>query len=105
MDIVVVEHGGAWLKYTITEHEVVTANNRTVLFPVPHQPETEPTRRLLTLTTCHSPTRGESGNSHRWITYAELTGWAPRGGSSDADGGAVVVPDEIAALNPDANPN
>ncbi len=77
-DQVVVETGNAWYVYEVTGHEVVLPTQVEVVAPVPNEPGAVPTERLLTLTTCHSPTLGEYGNSHRWITYARFVGWMDR---------------------------
>jgi sortase A len=77
-DQVIVETGNAWYVYEVTGHEIVLPTQVEVVAPVPNDPGAVPTERLLTLTTCHSPTLGEYGNSHRWITYAKFVGWLDR---------------------------
>lgn len=77
-DQVVVETADTWYVYEVTGHEIVLPTQVEVVAPVPNQPGVAPTERLLTLTTCHSPTLGEYGNSHRWITYAKFVGWMDR---------------------------
>lgn len=77
-DQVIVETASTWYVYEVTGHEVVLPSQVDVIAPVPNEPGVEPTERLLTLTTCHSPTLGEFGNSHRWITYAKFVGWMDR---------------------------
>jgi sortase A len=85
VDIVIVEHAAAWLRYEITSHEIVDRTNLDVLLPVPGDPHAAPVEQLMTLTTCHGLTTGEWGNSHRWITYATLTGWIPREDGTPAE--------------------
>ncbi|MGW6005369.1 class E sortase [Oerskovia enterophila] len=77
-DQIIVETATTWYVYEVTGHEIVLPSQVDVIAPVPNQPGVEPTERLLTLTTCHSPTLGEFGNSHRWITYAKFVGWMDR---------------------------
>ncbi|MDR1034116.1 MAG: class E sortase [Bifidobacteriaceae bacterium] len=61
-----------WYVYKVTGSEIVTPESSDVLFPVPHEPETIPTKRLLTFTTCHP----EYSDAERWIVYAEFDYWA-----------------------------
>jgi sortase A len=77
-DQVIVETASTWYVYEVTSHEIVLPSQVEVIAPVPNQPGAVPTERILTLTTCHSPTLGEYGNSHRWITYATFVGWMDR---------------------------
>ncbi len=77
-DQIIVETAHTWYVYEVTSHRIVLPNEIDVIAPVPSSPEEKPTKRMLTLTTCHSPTLGEWGNSHRWITHAELVGWMDR---------------------------
>lgn len=88
-DPLVIETATTWYVYEVTTSEVVLPSQSDVLLPVPHRPGVAPTQRVLTLTTCHSPTLGELGNSHRWITYATFVGWLDR---------AAGTPDPILAL-------
>jgi sortase A len=77
-DPVLIETPSTWYVYEVTSDEIVLPDQVDVLAPVPRQPGTEPTERLLTLTTCHSATLGEYGNDRRWITYARFVGWLDR---------------------------
>ncbi|TKR27318.1 class E sortase [Cellulomonas hominis] len=83
-DPIVIETAETWYVYEVTGWEIVHPASSDVVAPVPHHPERAPTARMLTLTTCHSLTTGEYGNDHRWITYAELVGWLPRGDGTPA---------------------
>lgn len=74
-DPVVIETASTWYVYVVTGHEIVLPSQWEVVAPVPHHPGTPPTERLLTLTTCHSPSLGEYGNSHRWVVHARFLGW------------------------------
>lgn len=77
-DPVIVETATTWYVYEVTSHELVLPSQWQVIAPVPNHPDAVPTERLLTLTTCHSPTHGEYGNSHRWVTHATFAGWMSR---------------------------
>ncbi len=77
-DQIIVETATTWYVYAVTEDYVVTPDQSDVIAPVPRSPGVDPTERLLTLTTCHSPSMGEWGNSHRWITHAKFVGWMDR---------------------------
>lgn len=84
-DAVVVETAEAWLVYTVESDQIVDPSAVEVIAPVPGQPGVAPTRRMLTLTTCHPVT----SRSHRWITHLTLSHWTAR------DGG---LPPELAAM-------
>lgn len=83
-DALVIETADTWYVYEVTGWEIVDPGESDVVAPVPRHPEQRPTQRLLTLTTCHSLTSGEYGNDHRWIVYAEFTGWLPRADGTPA---------------------
>lgn len=74
-DVVGVETAEAWFVYVVTAHDVVDPSQWQVTAPVPGQPGAEPAERYLTLTTCHSLTRGAWGNDHRWVVHGSLLGW------------------------------
>jgi LPXTG-site transpeptidase (sortase) family protein len=61
-----------WYVYKVTGSEIVTPDRSDVLFPVPHEPNEVPTKRLITLTTCHP----EYSDAERWIVYGEFDYWA-----------------------------
>ncbi|WP_142113141.1 class E sortase [Rarobacter incanus] len=77
-DQIIVETKTTWYVYEVKSHEIVTPDQTQVVAPVPNDPDAAPTERYLTLTTCHSPTLGEWGNSHRWVVHAKLVGWLDR---------------------------
>lgn len=77
-DHIVVETETTWYVYSVTQDYVVTPDQVDVIAPVPNDPGARPEERILTFTTCHSPSLGEWGNSHRWITHATFAGWMPR---------------------------
>ncbi len=77
-DQVIVSTKSTWYIYEVTNYEIVTPDRIDVVAPVPGQLDAIPVDRLMTLTTCHSPTTGEWGNSHRWVTHTKLIGWMDR---------------------------
>ena len=83
-DWVLLETPTAWFVYQVFgEGEIVLPTDTHVIDPDPFSPVNEdgtqnPTRRLMTMTTCTLPNGSPWGNSHRWVTHAELYGWMPR---------------------------
>lgn len=77
-DQVIVETADTWYIYEVTSYDIVLPDQVEVIAPVPGHPGEVPVDRMLTMTTCHSPTTGEWGNSHRWVTHAKLVGWMDR---------------------------
>lgn len=73
-DRFVMETKDAWLVYEMRSHEIVDPSATDVLWPVPHEEKTVPTRRFMTMTTCHP----EFGSSQRYIVLSELVYWMPR---------------------------
>lgn len=73
-DQVVVETRGSWFTYTVRGSEIVAPTAVEVTYAVPGDPVATPTRRLLTLTTCHPKYSARS----RLIVRAELTATADR---------------------------
>lgn len=94
-DPIVVETQDAWLVYKVVDWEIVTPSDWRVVAPDPFEAKkaveaggtpndvtTEPTRRLLTITTCHPL----FVSNERWAVHAEFSHWVAR-----ADG----VPQEL----------
>ncbi len=79
-DPIIVETADGWFVYRVTEDYIVTPDRVDVVAPVPGQPGAEPTRRLITLTTCHPLYSA----AQRWITHGELAEWYPRAGGAPA---------------------
>jgi sortase A len=73
-DTIVVETQDTWLTYRVTRNHVVDPNAVEVVAPVPGDPGAEPSRAMLTLTTCNP----KWDNYERLIVHAELTGDQPR---------------------------
>ena len=68
-DAVVVETRDTWFTYTVTGSQIVAPSAVEVAWPVPGQAGATPTRRLLTMTTCHP----RYSARQRLIVSAELT--------------------------------
>ena len=61
-DSVVVESATTWYTYQVTDEFIVQPTQVDVILPVPGEPGVEPTKRLMTLTTCNP----------RWASYERL---------------------------------
>lgn len=70
-DSIIVRTANAWYVYSVTEHEIILPHQSEVLLPVPHEPQTEPTERMITLTTCHPLW----SVAERYVVYGELDHW------------------------------
>jgi sortase A len=79
-DSVVLETREGWFTYTVRGSEIVAPTAIEVTYPVPGNPEAEPTQRLLTLTTCHPKYSAQQ----RLIVRAELTATDDRSGGLPA---------------------
>ncbi|AZR01345.1 class E sortase [Trueperella pyogenes] len=82
-DAIVVETPETFLVYKIVADEIVRPNAIWTIAPDPFMahdsltngtPITEPTRRLLTITTCHPP----FVSNERWVVHAEFDYWTKR---------------------------
>ncbi len=73
-DLLVVETANTYLVYEMIGNEIVPPDRYQVVLPVPNEPGVQPTKRLMTLTTCHP----EFGNSERFIVYNELAYWTEK---------------------------
>ncbi len=73
-DAVVVETAEAWLVYKVYGREIVDPSQTRVILPVPNEPGVEPTKRIMTMTTCHP----EFGNAERFIVWSEMAYWVPK---------------------------
>jgi len=69
-DQIVLETRDRWLTYDVSGSEIVTPTSIEVTYPVPGRPDATPTRRLLTLTTCHP----KYSARQRLVVSAELSG-------------------------------
>ena len=73
-DAVVVETRDTWFTYRVTGTEIVTPTTVEVTLPVPRQPGVEPTKSLLTLTTCHP----KYSARQRMVVFSELEQTLPK---------------------------
>ncbi|GAA1757728.1 class E sortase [Kocuria aegyptia] len=71
----------AYFTYSYRDSEVVAPDATRVLAPDPAAPTSEPTERLLTLTTCHP----RYGATERFIGRAVLTSWRPSSAGPPAE--------------------
>ena len=73
-DPIVVETADAWMVYEVTDSAIVWPHQTEVLLPTPNEPGVAPTKRIMTMTTCHP----EFGNSERFIVWSEMMYWVPK---------------------------
>lgn len=71
---VVLETRATWFTYRITGSEIVTPTAVEVTYPVPGDAQATPTKRLLTMTTCHP----KFSAKQRLIVSAELESSLPK---------------------------
>lgn len=72
-DAIVVRTEDYWYVYKYTTYTVVTPDHTEVVAANPEDPGSEPTKYMITLTTC---TPKYTTATHRWIAYGELQYWA-----------------------------
>lgn len=72
-DKIYLQTAEGYYTYTWYDTEIVAPSNGDVLLPTPHQWGVEPTRSILTMTTCHP----KYTTQQRMIAYSELTSWRP----------------------------
>ncbi|MCW2713165.1 MAG: hypothetical protein JWN88_212 [Frankiales bacterium] len=73
-DAVVLETRDTWFTYRVTGTEIVAPNAVEVTYPVPGDLAATPTRRLLTMTTCHP----KFSAKQRLIIFSELESATPK---------------------------
>lgn len=73
-DSIYIETAEGWYKYSVTGKEVVKAEQTEVLLPVPHQPGVEPTKNIITLTSCY----WENNIKKRIVVYGDFIDFTPR---------------------------
>lgn len=85
-DEVVVETASQWFTYTITEIQYpVPVTSGWAIDPNPLDLGVEPTKAMLTLTTCHP----RWASTHRFLVFSELTNTTPK---LDASGNEQLPP-------------
>lgn len=80
-DHVYVETEAGWYEYTFRGLEYVLPTEVDVIAPTPRAPQTEPTERILTMTTCNPL----FSTAERVIAYSVMTAWYPREGGMPAE--------------------
>ena len=73
-DAVVIETDSTWFTYVVDRTRIVKPTDVWVLEPVPGRPAAQPTRPLLTLTTCHP----RWASTERMIVFGHLTESTPK---------------------------
>ena len=71
-DAIVIRTEGVWYVYEVTDSYIVKPNYIQAIRPDPYAPTAAPTKRYLTLTTCHP----RYSAAERYIVHAELSYWA-----------------------------
>lgn len=86
-DAIIIRTQDYWYVYNYTSYEIVLPEDTDVISANPENPGAEPTKRMITMTTCEPK---YSTPTHRWISYGELKYWA-----KVADG----IPQELASVD------
>jgi sortase A len=72
-DSIVVETRNSWFTYVVDDITIVAPTDVWVIEPIPGKPDVEPTRRLITLTTCNP----RWASTQRLILFGHLDGERP----------------------------
>lgn len=88
-DRIHVRTAAGYYTYVVETRRVVTPDQVAVLAPDPQNPGAEPTRRLLTLTTCHP----RYGDTQRYVVHAAFESWRPGAAGPPADIAGTVAAD------------
>jgi sortase A len=80
-DHVFVETKDGWYQYTFRNLHYVQPTAVTVLQPVPEHPDTSPTQRMITMTTCNP----FYSTAERIVAYGVFDTWYPRAGGPPAE--------------------
>lgn len=86
-DAIYIQTQDGWYTYRFRDFEYVTPETVEVLAPVPHQPELQPTDRIITLTTCNPL----YSTDERIIAYGVLESWQPNAAGPPAEIAADVA--------------
>ena len=82
---VILETDDLFVVYKVVGHEIVKPEQSGVIWSVPHEKDAVPSKRLMTLTTCHSYSLGAYGNDHRFVVYAEVDYWVYKSDGKPAE--------------------
>ena len=85
-DLAIFESSGCYLVYKMTGTEVVYPWEYRVVWPVPNEENAEPTKRIMTFTTCHPPFSA----AQRFVVWFEMQYWADK-----ADGPLRVLSEPV----------
>ncbi|MCD2440842.1 class E sortase [Agromyces sp. SYSU K20354] len=86
-DAIYVQTKDGWYTYRFRDLEYVTPETVEVLAPVPHHPESTPTDRIITLTSCNPL----YSTDERVIAYGVLESWQPAEAGAPAEIADVVA--------------
>lgn len=81
-DYVYVETADGWYTYQLASFETINPSQNEVLFPVPHEADTAPTKSIITLISC---TRQWWGTTDRYVAYGDFIEFTPRDAGPPAD--------------------
>ena len=70
-----------WYVYRVVSTQIVAPTDVAVIAPVPNEPDAEPTKRMMTMTTCHPMFSARE----RYIVHLELDYWAPVSSGTPAE--------------------
>ncbi|UOQ90972.1 class E sortase [Agromyces endophyticus] len=86
-DPIYIQTKDGWYTYRFRDFEYVTPETSEVLAPVPHHPETAPTDRIITLTSCNPL----YSTAERIVAYGVLESWQPGADNPPAEIASVVA--------------
>ncbi|MDR2567571.1 MAG: class E sortase [Bifidobacteriaceae bacterium] len=73
-DSLIVETAQYYFVYKVYGREIVKPKDVRVIWPVPNEEDTKPTKRILTMTTCHPMFSA----AERYVIWGELAYWADK---------------------------
>jgi sortase A len=73
-DSLIVETAQYYFVYKVYAHEIVYPRDVRVIWPVPNERDAVPTKRIITLTTCHPMFSA----AQRYVVWGELVYWADK---------------------------
>ena len=86
-DAIYVQTKDGWYTYRFRDLEYVTPQTVEVLAPVPHHPESTPTDRIITLTSCNPL----YSTDERVVAYGVLESWQPASAGAPTEIADVVA--------------
>ena len=88
-DRIHVRTAAGYYVYVVEEHEIVMPSEVRVVASNPQEPQSEPVRKLMTMTSCHP----RFGDTERYVVHAVLESWRPAQAGPPAEIAAVVARD------------